>query len=90
VEEHQAAGLYSETTMTLVVITDQDIYEATPLSIRDCPVAKAVSRAFGRPMVASPGMISDGQCMSFLPSFVSNWMVNFDKGNPVPRIWFYV
>lgn len=76
--------------MTLVVVTDQDILTAQRGNPADCPVARAASRAFGRPMRANYSAIGDGKCISLLPDFVSNWIMNYDAGNPVPRIWFYV
>jgi hypothetical protein len=75
--------------MTLVVVTEHDIMTAQR-NLDDCPVAKAISRAFGRPMRVNYGAFGDGVCMSSLPPAVSNWIMNFDAGNPVPRIWFYV
>jgi hypothetical protein len=89
-DEQPAPARLWEITMTLVVVTEHDIMTAQRGSAIDCPIARAASRAFGRPMKANFACIRDGVCTSRLPDFVANWMMNFDAGNPVPRIWFYV
>jgi hypothetical protein len=76
--------------MTLVVVTEHDIMNGSRSLSIDCPVSRAVSRAFGRQMSAGYTSITDGVCESPLPQAIGDWMVRFDQGQPVPRIWFYV
>lgn len=76
--------------MTLVVVTEHDIMTAQRGTLHDCPLARAISRAFGRPMRVNYGAFGDGVCTSSLPTAIGNWIMNYDAGHPVPRIWFYV
>lgn len=68
----------------MIYVTRNDIAEGDRDSCLSCPVALAVSRAFGQPQVwcSNYGVTVGGQSAS-LPSRIAEWIRRFDEGKTV-------
>lgn len=79
-----------------VEVVDEDIREGERLSIRSCPIARAICRASGlssEDISVTPTEVHfyvgvSGIATSSLPEAARMFVWNFDKGNPVRPITF--
>lgn len=81
-----------------VSVTEQDVREGARLHCQLCPVARALSRAFGNAYYSvSVGPLGEVRCVARntsgvdwyeLPPAAQAWVEQFDRGVPMPPIEF--
>lgn len=88
-----------ETSMTnqafrkmIIDVTQTDIDSGTRRSIASCPLARALTRAFGRPVGAEDVVIdfNKGWRIASLPKRAIAFRNNFDAGRPVMPFEFEI
>jgi len=75
-----------------IQVTQEDIEKGVRNVCAWCPVARAATRAFGKPMKAMRWRLEDvatGECIE-TPKEVSRWMFKFDDHQPVEPFEFEV
>lgn len=76
-----------------IVVTKEDIADGRAFTCTKCPVALAMSRAFGMPIYVGPtswGAFKDGGPIGRTPELAAEFMTRFDVGLPVQPFEFEV
>lgn len=76
-----------------VTVTQDDIDHGEESDCRNCPVARASSRAFGAPMKSGGATLAIADAPHYrpiygLPTSVTTWISRFDRGEPVEPFAF--